>query len=139
MMESTLNSMVEVRPLRPFVGSFRCALADADYVDDVLDETPAGIVKIKQPRKRIIGRIAERRALSLGEIEASLRGELAANIQIEQPEMLKGIRPGAASMPTIYATVHPVPATVHLPPDMAADLEKRGIVEIVSKPAKAAK
>lgn len=133
--------LVEVLPLKPFVGSYRCTLAEADFIDDVLDETPAGIVKTKQPRKRFIGLIAERRALTLGEIEARLCGDLDPAIfelEPESAEILRRLKPGANAVPPIFATVWPRERTVRVPADMAADLERRRLAEIV-KPAKAAK
>ncbi|MBS0244921.1 MAG: hypothetical protein JSS20_22340, partial [Proteobacteria bacterium] len=48
--------LVEIRPLKPFVGSYRCALNDADFIDDHLTENENGlVVKIPVPRKRFIG------------------------------------------------------------------------------------
>lgn len=127
-------TLVEVRPLKPFVMSFKCSLADADYVDDDLTEKDGLVVKTKVPRKRVTALIPIRRSLTLNEIEARIRGDLDPATYELEPESiaaLKAIKPGATSVPPIFAVVHPAVPTVKVPADVADNLVSRGIAERV--------
>lgn len=130
--------LVEVRPVKPFVGSFKCSLAEADFIDDALEEKDGVVVKVKIPRRRYIGLIAVYRALTVGEIEARIRGELDPETFELDPDgidALSRVKPGSNQVPAIFATVHPTIKTLKLPADIAASLIQRGLATKV-EPAK---
>ena len=81
--------LVEVRPLKPFVGSYRCSIEITDYIDDGLAEKDGQVVKVKEPRKRFVGMIAEDRALATSEIEAAIRATLTRLGSSSTPRRLK--------------------------------------------------
>lgn len=123
---------VKVRPLKAFVGSYRCSVAEADVIDDILAEDEQGnVVKRKSPRKRVIGLVAERRALRAHEIEAALKGELLDRIVLDDPRQLEEVKPGASTIPIIPATIRPSVEFVEVPASMADDLVARGLAELV--------
>lgn len=138
-MSQTATTLVEVRPIRPFVGSYKCTIDECDYIQDILIEKDGFIVKGKEPRKRFIGMIGERRPLTGDEIMAAKSGALGPRYDVEaRPEDLKQVGVGTNSLPTIYGTVRPRQAAVRVPVDIADDLVRRGLAEII-EPAKAAK
>lgn len=110
--------LVEVRALKPFVGSYRCSLSEADTIEDQLTEKEGGlIIKEKVPRKRFAGWIAVERYATSVEIELAKVGQLPGNLELE---------PGGKRV-----TEHPTEATVMVPADIAENLVSRGLAEIV--------
>lgn len=124
---------VEVRPLKPFVGSYPCPLADADLVDDVLTEKDGIVTKTKQPRKKFIGKVPRERYASADEMALIGSGQaLPANIELvpEHPKLAKSNHKRSADDPR-KVLEHPAEPTVRLPADMAKDLIARGLAEAV--------
>jgi hypothetical protein len=119
-------SMIEVRPTKPFVGSYRCSFAEADIIDEQLVEKDGLIVKEKVPRKRFVGLIPVQRAMTREESSAWAAGNL--------PPHLEPIEDGR------YVIEHPKQRTVFVPAEVASSLISRGLAEKVDKkpPAKAA-
>ncbi len=131
--------LVEVKPLAAFVGTYQCALADADILDDVLVERDGMVLKDRIPKKRIHGRVDIQRRLAPVEIEAALAGELPGNIELLDPGVLKKIKPGRLDTAPDVMVIEKAP-TVKVPEEIAEDLIKRGLavkVEPVGKRAKA--
>jgi hypothetical protein len=113
---------VEVRPIRPFVGSYKCGLAEADMVDEDLVEKDGIVVKHRVPRKRYIGLIPVQRAIRADERELlKSGGTLPANFELIEEAGVVIERPG--------------PPTVRLPAEIAHGLIQRGLAEIIA-PAK---
>ncbi len=117
--------LVELKPIAPFCGSYVCALADCDTLDDGIEEKPDGsIVKVRVPRKRFVGLISVERMARPHEIQARFEGGL--------PERFELI--GNWSKPTERMTLveHPEARTVRVPKDIADDLVKRGLAVAAS-------
>lgn len=117
--------LIEVKAIAPFVGTYVCPLAEADLIDDVLEEKDGMTVKTRVPKKRFAGFIDVQRRLSPEEIQRALEGELPANIELLDPAVLKSIKPGAQNAPEVFAIEHA--PTVMLPADVAAGLIERGL------------
>ena len=116
--------LIEVRPLKPFMGTYRCGLSEADIIDDVLVEKEGGvIVKEKVARKRFVGLIPVDRVMTPDESRLHLDGKLPDHI-----EPLPGGR---------MVREWPRQRTVMLPPDTASQLISRGLAERVEKVKKA--
>ncbi len=127
------DDLVEIRPLQPFVGTYRCALAEADMVDDDLEDRDGVVVKTKVPKKRIIGLISVRRFATVAEIEAAVAGEPMPGIEFLAPEELKRIKPSMMTMPQLAVIQHPRERTVRVPASIAEGLIERGLAERVGK------
>lgn len=117
--------LIEVKAIAPFVGTYVCPLAEADLIDDVLEEKDGMTVKTRVPKKRFAGFIDVQRRLSPVEIQRALEGELPSNLELLDPSQLKGVKPGAANAPEIWAIEHA--ASIILPADVAAGLIERGL------------
>lgn len=114
--------LVEVRPLKAFVGSYRCSLEECDSVDEVLTEKDGGlIVKEKVPRKRYRGFVPIDRKLMPSEVDAYRAGKL--------PDNLEMIDEG-----TLHVREHSGPRTVRVPADVADSLVSRGLAERIKQP-----
>ncbi len=128
--------LVELKPLKPFVGSYRCALADADVIDDMLVEREDGtIVKEKVPRKRFVGLIAVTRRLTPDEIGQFLAGSLDPLIEVVDGATVlakQKVKPQSIAALELACIVSPEHATVRVPREMADDLVKRGIAAVVA-------
>jgi hypothetical protein len=126
-MEKIAMEMIEVRALKPFCGSYKCSLADADVIDETLVERPDGlIVKEKVPRKKFVGLITvERRAFD---------SELA---QIEAGRTPVGLE--VISRTKALTMVRTLSDNVRLPSDMAQNLIDRGLAERVEKSKRGAR
>jgi len=112
--------MVEVRPLKPFVGSYRCSLAEADMIDEHLKEDANGIViKEKVPRKRIVGMISVQRALLPSEHKAWIDGKLNTDIYEVSEDGRMCIE-------------HPPQRTLIVPIHVASSLISRGLAAEVA-------
>lgn len=116
--------LVEVKPIQPFVGSYPCALADADSIDDVLveDEASGLLNKRRQARKRFSGKIAVQRYASPVELERIRSGDLPPNICVI----------GDAKAAQVFVEVSPEQPTVKVPSGIADDLVARGLAERVA-------
>ena len=134
--------MIEVRPLKPFCGSYKCALADADIIDEHLVEKEDGlIVKERIPRKKVVGQIAIQRRLTDFETSAFLAGQLPPQIEVlNGAEVLERhrIKPQAAAALDLIGSVQPAEPTVKVPSDLAASLIARGLAEAVQQPKRRA-
>jgi hypothetical protein len=112
------KDMIEVRPLAPFVGSYRCSLADADMVDEDLVERDGVVIKHRVPRKRYIGLIPVQRALRADERDLlKAGGKLPETFEVLDESGLVIERPASA--------------TLRLPAEIAQSLVERGLAEIV--------
>jgi hypothetical protein len=117
--------LVEIKPLKPFCGSYRCALSEADVIDDLLVEKEGGvIVKERVPRKSFVGLISVERAITPDEHKAWKDGKL--------PEKFEVADNGRS------ITEHPPHRTVQVPADVASSLISRGLAERVAVGKKAA-
>ncbi len=133
----TNSDLVEVRPLRPFVGTYRCELKDADMIDDGLVEKDGGlIVKEKVPKKRYIGLVSVRRAARPDELELISRGEalpegieLADDVRSEAEKRVAN----KGQIGSTFVFEHPAVRTLMLPREVASKLVSRGLAEIVMK------
>ena len=118
-----MTQLVEIKPLKPFVGSYRCALSEADLVDDGLDVNEAGqIIKVKVPRKRFVGLIAVQRKIRQTERELWTAGKLPANIEVLDEN-------------GTVVLEHPPQRTLMVPAEVASSLVSRELAEIVDKTA----
>ena len=130
--------MIEVRPLKAFVGSYKCALADADQIDDQLDELPDGaIVKRQVPRKRFVGLISTHRRLRSEEIQQFIAGELSERLEVPNGKEILAAqqrKPQSIAAIEISAIEHPVNRTIMVPSDTALSLISRGLAEAVAVP-----
>lgn len=108
--------LVEVRPLKAFVGSYRCSLSEADSIDEVLTEKDGLIVKEKVPRKRYRGFVPVDRKLTPSEVEAYKAGSLPDNLEMIDEA-------------TLHVREYSGDRTVKVPPDVADSLVSRGLAE----------
>lgn len=118
---------IEIKPLKPFCGSYPCALADADQIDEALHEADGVITKRQVPRKKFFGLIAVERMASHHEIALIEAGQ-APHITVV-----------SKTKDECHVIVHPVPLTVSVPADMATNLVARGLAERVATNAKRGK
>ena len=122
------ETLVAIRPLAAFCGSYACTLADGDTVSTIFVEDEKGeIVKRRQPRKRFHGRVGFSRTLARDEFEALKSGG--------QPAAVEGFT-AEVDLAVKVIRYEPIDAIVRVPPDMAADLVKRGLAERIA-PTKA--
>lgn len=113
--------MIELRALKPFCGSYKCALADADIIDESLVERADGlIVKEKVPRKKFVGLIAVERMAHDSELRQLASGNTPSGLEVISQTK-------SATMVRINAD------TVKVPSDMAENLIARGLAERVEK------
>lgn len=110
--------LVELIPLKPFVGSYKCSLSEADMVDDGLQEKDGVITKVKVPRKRFAGFVPVERAATRDEIDAFRAGKLPGHIEALDEECMQ-------------VRVYPESRTVKVPPDIADNLVSRHLAERV--------
>lgn len=116
-----MTKLVELMPLKPFVGSYPCSVSEADTIVDTYGENDQGeIVKRKQPRKRYTGFIPIARMMTPAEVEDAKAGRLPPNIVPSDD--------GSAT-----CTVFPIPRTVEVPEEIARDLVARGLAERANK------
>jgi hypothetical protein len=114
-----MSQLVEIKPVKPFVGSYRCSLSEADMIEDGLKENDDGtIVKVKIPKKRFVGLISVQRAMRAHEREMWLAGTLPENIEVLDEQ-------GMAVME------HPLVRTIFVPPEVASSLVSRQLAELV--------
>ncbi len=109
--------LVELRPLSPFVGSYKCALSEADTINDVLIERDGVVVKGKEPRKQYFGRVPVERAMTPDENRLWKEGKLPERFEVNATGTV--------------VIEHPSPATVTVPADVAEGLIARGLAEAV--------
>ncbi|WP_296201479.1 hypothetical protein [uncultured Hyphomicrobium sp.] len=108
-------AFVEVRPIKPFTGSYVCGLSEADFIDDALITNSDGVViKSKVPRKRYRGEIAVERATTQTEFELWKAGGLPKNFE---PIGDDGR----------FVRIHPVQPTIRLPEEIAIEHIARGL------------
>ncbi|MGE3916823.1 MAG: hypothetical protein AB7F78_14120 [Hyphomicrobiaceae bacterium] len=112
--------LIEVRPVKPFVGSYRCSVAEADMIDEQFAEKDGVVIKEKVPRKRFIGLIPVTRAIRPDEVDLHLAGKLPGNIEVDDSGRM--------------VTEHPKQRTLHLPPAVASSLISRGLAVKVDQP-----
>ena len=124
--------MTEVLPLKPFVGSYQCALADADTIDEQLVKQGGVIVKTRVPKKKFVGLISRQREMRDTEFMAAQAGTLPASVEIV------GDVSKAKSAEMLRVVEHPAQRTVMVPADMAAGLVERGLAEYVKAPKRKA-
>jgi hypothetical protein len=108
-----VTQTAKIVALKPFSGSYPCKHEDADTVATVYAEKEGGIVKSLQPRKRYAGRVAVTRHARAEEIDAAKNGKLPSHVELHPSKL--------------QVTVHPVPAVIEVPEDVAAELVKRGL------------
>lgn len=114
------TELVELRPLKPFVGSYRCKLEEADTIDEALAEDPAGnIIKTKVPKKRFVGLVPVFKRLFPEE-----RAGYASGAPLPERSELS---PDGATLMT-----WPREKTVRVPKDIAESLVERGLAELVT-------
>lgn len=112
---SRAPKFIEVRPIKPFSGSYVCSLSEADFIDDALTTNVDGIViKSKVPRKRYRGTIAVERPMTPTEFALWKAGDLPSNFE---PIGDDGR----------FVRVHPLEATIRLPEDVALEHISRGL------------
>lgn len=110
--------LVELRPLKPFVGSYRCSLSEADVIDTELVEKEGGlVVKEKVPRKRYRGFIPIDRKITSAENELARKGQLPGNLQLLENGYVREFPKGEQ--------------TVKVPQEVAENLIERGLAERV--------
>jgi hypothetical protein len=137
-----MSELIELKPLKPFIGSYPCALAHCDTIDEQLVEKEGGmIIKEKIPRKKFIGLVGVTRRLTVDETHAFLSGQLPARYEVHDAEkVLKqhAIKPQSAANTELIATVRPENSTVKVPAEMARSLIDRGLAEMVGGPKRRA-
>ena len=112
-------NFVEVRPLKPFCGTFKCPLSMADSIEDVLEEKDGVIVKVRQPMKRYAGFVSVARQPMPEEFAAWKAGKVSAGYEFsDDGKML---------------FKHPDERTLKLPEDLASSLVERGLAERVTE------
>lgn len=121
-----MKNGVELLPLKPFCGSYKCALSEADTIDEILVEKDGGlIVKEKVPRKKFVGLIAVERAATPEEQLMARERKLPDHLEIDERGLV--------------ITEHPKQRTVIVPADVANSLVHRGLAKRVSPDPKAEK
>ena len=127
--------LIELRPLKPFVGTHPCSLAEADMIDDRLVQGVDGVVrKQPEPRKRFVGLIPIDRPATADEMAALKAGKpLPPNIEIAPDTRTEFERRMAAKGQAEAPRIRQWPAqrTVRVPEDVAASLVERGLAERV--------
>jgi hypothetical protein len=111
--------LVELRPLKPFVGTYKCSLSEADLIDDALTEKDGVIVKEKVPKKRYIGLVPVERAATADEFRAWKEGKLPSHL--------------TASEDGRFVTEMPIARTVKVPEEVAQSLVARGLAERIGR------
>jgi len=115
---SNSQQLVEVRALKPFCGSYKCALEDADTVDDGIEEKDGVVIKTRVPRKRFMGTIPTERRATQEEFDAWKAGAPPEGLEFSDDGRLIITRYGNE--------------IVKVPADMASSLITRGLAERVS-------
>lgn len=109
------TQVIEVKA--PFTGAYKCALAEADLIQDELHENEQGqIVTKKVPYKKIVGLLPQRRLATKEDQEAIKAGRLYAEGNY------------------VYDSTEPTRLTV--PAEFAQSLVARGLAEIVAEEGK---
>ncbi len=126
--------LTEVRPLKPFCGTYACSVADADCIDDVLTDKDGVVAKTRQPRKLFVGLVPVERSATQAEAAAIIAGEPLPNgVEIDADVAAefraRSDRKSDTERPRVVE--RPVPGTVSVPTDMASSLVSRGLAEIV--------
>jgi hypothetical protein len=111
-------SMVEVRPLKPFVGSYRCGLSEADVIEDETVEEAGQIIKRKVARKRFVGLIPVERMASNEEFK---------KFKDHKPDNIDVYMDGKVAMIREW----PVHRTIKVPVEVASSLASRGLAEVI--------
>lgn len=109
--------MIEVRPLRPFMGSYVCSLSEADSVDDHTTEKDGQITKTKVARKRFVGLIPVDRAMTPDEHRLYLAGNLPGHLEVLGDRQVRE---------------WPAQRTVLVPAEIASRLISGGLAERVN-------
>lgn len=134
-MTNTTRELVEVRCISPVAGSYVCKLGEHDHIGEEVAQRDDGSLYMKAvPKKRFSGLVPfERWATSL-EIEALEAGRsLPPNLALVIPlDKLPRTKNGRLTDDVRVVELAP---NFKLPPDVAEDLVKRGLVEIVTVPA----
>jgi hypothetical protein len=113
------TELIELRPLKPFAGSYKCALSEADVVNDSFAEKEDGqIVKVREPRKRFFGAVSYARHITPAELELSKQGRLPPHLKHE----------GKSE----FVVEHPLQPTVKVPLGIALTLIERQLAERVA-------
>jgi hypothetical protein len=112
--------LVELKPVQPFCGSYKCALSEADTVDEGFAERDGIIIKERVPRKRYHGAVAIERQASPEEQQLWKDGRLPAKFEMsDDGRFLKEL---------------PAQPTVMVPVDVANSLVERGLAVRVASP-----
>jgi hypothetical protein len=127
MMASATTSLVEVRPLKPFVGSYKCSLSEADVIDDETVEEAGQIIKRKVARKRFAGFIPVERMASPEEAKLYAdEDKVPDNIDFYIDHKTPMVREW------------PAHRTIKVPAEVASSLASRGLAEVVKGKREAA-
>lgn len=128
------TELIEVRCISPVHGTYTCVLGAHDFIGEELAQRDDGTLYMRPvPKKQFSGRVPfERWATSL-EIEALETGRsLPPNLQLVIPlDKLPRTKNGRL---TDDIRVTELAANFMLPREVADDLVKRGLVEIVTSP-----
>lgn len=117
--------LIEVEPLKPFVGSYKCGMAEADVIEDEAIEKDGIITKVKVARKRFAGFIPVERVITPDE---------QTRFATTKPDNIEVFQEGRVTMVREW----PKERTVKVPADVASQLVSRGLARTVSRKAEKA-
>jgi hypothetical protein len=115
--------MIRVAPLKPVCGSYECSLAEAEYMDEKLDDRDGVVVKVKVPMRRYLLLVATTRQSRKSEFDLWKAGHPPENMEFTDDGRIVTILPPTENR------------TALLPQALAESLIARGLCERVPEEA----